>query len=214
MLVVEITKVTLARGSDTPRIVPGVDDSRTQPRLPQLTPSELSPVQRALYDEIVTGPRAGGPVALTDDEGGLLGPFGSMLRSPVVGGALQALGAAIRYESALSPRIRETAILVVARHWDSEFEWLAHTAAGRAAGLNDVEIDALARGTLAPDDPAEATALATVRALVEHSDLDDDTYARACEQLGERGVFELAALVGYYATLALTMRVFRVPATG
>jgi 4-carboxymuconolactone decarboxylase len=32
-------------------------------------------------------------------------------------------------------------------------------------------------------------------------------------QLGEDGVFELTTLVGYYATLALQLRVFRVGVT-
>jgi 4-carboxymuconolactone decarboxylase len=48
-----------------------------------------------------------------------------------------------------------------------------------------------------------------VEALVLHGDLGDEEYARAVDELGERGVFELTALVGYYATLALQLRVFR-----
>jgi 4-carboxymuconolactone decarboxylase len=209
--------VTLDRGSDTPAIVPGVDPDPTcpQPRLPRLLPGGLSRAQRQLYDEILGGPRAGGPVALTDDEGGLLGPFNAMLLDPPVGTALQALGAAIRYRSALPARAREIAILVVAAHWGSEFELQAHDGAGRAAGLSEQEIATLRQGSPLPlEDPREATVLATVRALVQHDDLDDAAYARACTTLGEQGVFELVALVGYYATLALALRVFRVPASG
>ena len=41
-------------------------------------------------------------------------------------------------------------------------------------------------------------------------DLDDGAYAEAVEQLGAAGLFELLTLVGYYATLALQLRVFRV----
>jgi 4-carboxymuconolactone decarboxylase len=209
--------VTLDRGSDTPRIVPAVpaDPTCPQPRLPRLLPSELNPAQRQLYDEIADGPRAGGPFALTDEEGALLGPFNAMLRSPAVGTALQALGASVRYRSELTPRIREIAILVVAAHWDCAFERHAHTAVGRAVGVTDAELQALRDGApLDLADPVEAAALATVRALVERGDLDDAAYARAHTTLGEQGVFELTALVGYYATLALQLRVFRVPAPG
>jgi 4-carboxymuconolactone decarboxylase len=46
--------------------------------------------------------------------------------------------------------------------------------------------------------------------LVRAGDLDDAQYAGAVAQLGEAGVFELTTLVGYYATLALQLRVFRV----
>ena len=43
-------------------------------------------------------------------------------------------------------------------------------------------------------------------------DLDDAEYAEAVGHLGPSGLFELLTLVGYYATLALQLRVFRVPA--
>ncbi|HSF27162.1 MAG TPA: carboxymuconolactone decarboxylase family protein [Actinomycetes bacterium] len=181
--------------------------------MPRLPPAQLTPAQRQLYDEIANGPRAAGPFALTDERDALLGPFGAMLLSPDVGAALQALGAAVRYRSALTPRIREMAVLVVAAHWRSDFERHAHSAVGRLVGLSEAELAALQdEAPLELADPAEAVALATVRALVDDGDLDDAGYGRACQALGERGVFELTTLVGYYATLALQLRVFRVPA--
>ena len=101
-------------------------------RLPNPTPDELSPEQRALYDEIAGGPRSAGPrlFELVDQAGRLNGPFGIMLHSPAVGSALQALGAAVRYRSVLPDRIRELAVLAVAAHWTSEFELYAHVHAG------------------------------------------------------------------------------------
>ena len=41
-------------------------------------------------------------------------------------------------------------------------------------------------------------------------DLSDDAWDAASTALGVDGVFELTALVGYYSTLALQLRVFRV----
>ena len=43
-------------------------------------------------------------------------------------------------------------------------------------------------------------------------DLDDAEYREAVDHVGTAGLFELLTLVGYYATLALQLRVFRVPA--
>jgi len=43
-------------------------------------------------------------------------------------------------------------------------------------------------------------------------DLDDAEYQEAVGQIGTAGLFELLTLVGYYAALALQLRVFRVPA--
>jgi 4-carboxymuconolactone decarboxylase len=48
-------------------------------------------------------------------------------------------------------------------------------------------------------------------ALAARGDLDDAEYREAAAELGADGLFELLTLVGYYATLALQLRVFRVP---
>ena len=52
----------------------------------------------------------------------------------------------------------------------------------------------------------------SVAALVARGDLDDTEYREAVVQVGPAGLFELLTLVGYYTTLALQLRVFRVPA--
>ncbi|AXB48333.1 carboxymuconolactone decarboxylase family protein [Amycolatopsis albispora] len=181
-------------------------------RLPHLEPGELDDRQRELYDAITGGPRAGGPVPLTDDYGRLAGPFNAMLVAPAVGTALQRLGAAIRYETSLSARVRELAILAVAAHWDSGFERYAHEPVALAAGVTAEQLAAVRSGEL-PDglDHTELAALRFVRALLDDGDADDSTYAAAVTAVGERTVVELTTLVGYYATLALQLRVFRVP---
>jgi len=48
----------------------------------------------------------------------------------------------------------------------------------------------------------------TVVALTEDRSLTDEQYGEAVNALGERALFELTTLVGYYATLALQLRVF------
>ncbi|MFE6823391.1 carboxymuconolactone decarboxylase family protein [Streptomyces sp. NPDC057690] len=185
-------------------------------RLRPLAPAELDPAQRALYAEITGGPRAAGPrhFALTDDEGCLRGPFNAMLLSPGVGRALQELGAAVRYRSGLGPRLRETAILMVAQARDSAFERHAHEAVGAAAGLTDDELVALREGRdPGLSDPVERAAWTFTRALLDGSGaLQERAYDTARAALGERTLFELSTLVGYYSTLALQLRLFDVPA--
>jgi 4-carboxymuconolactone decarboxylase len=58
----------------------------------------------------------------------------------------------------------------------------------------------------------ESVVARTAAALLERGDLDDAEYREAVGQVGTEGLFELLTLVGYYATLALQLRVFRVPA--
>jgi 4-carboxymuconolactone decarboxylase len=181
------------------------------PRRRREVPAELTDEQRELYNQIVGGPRASGVqhFALTDDEGRLAGPFDALLLSPPLGTALQELGAAVRYRSELTARVREMAILLVAAHWNCAFEQAAHESIGRSSGLTDGEIAALRSGVPELVDPHEVAAVSVVRALLDQGDVDDDEYARAVAALGERTIFELTTLVGYYATLALQLRVFR-----
>src|SRR5262245_36540217 len=94
-------------------------------RLRKLAPATLDDAQRSVYEAIAGGRRAQGPqrFRLVDADGGLEGPFNAFLLQPRLGHALQALGAAVRYETSLSDRARELAILVVAVEHDSAFEW-------------------------------------------------------------------------------------------
>jgi 4-carboxymuconolactone decarboxylase len=183
-------------------------------RIPKLEPSALDDDQRSLYDAIAGGRRAQGPqlFRLTDHEGRLEGPFNAFLLQPRLGSALQALGSSVRYDTGLDDRCREIAILVVAAHWRSDFEWYAHEAVGRSAGLGDAELAAVRDGRHAALAGREAVVARTVAALVTRGDLDDGEYREAVGQVGPAGLFELLTLVGYYATVALQLRVFRVPA--
>jgi 4-carboxymuconolactone decarboxylase len=183
-------------------------------RLPKFEPPALDAEQRSLYDAIAGGRRAQGPqlFRLADADGRLEGPFNAFLLQPRLGSALQALGAAVRYDTGLDDRCREIAILIVAAHWRSDFEWHAHEAVGRAAGLGDAELAALREGRHAELAGRESVVARTAAALVTRGDLDDAEYGEAVGHLGPAGLFELLTLVGYYATLALQLRVFRVPA--
>jgi 4-carboxymuconolactone decarboxylase len=186
-------------------------------RLPVLSSDEMTSEQVVLYREILGGPRGQGPraVLLASGAGGLAGPFNAMLYAPSVGHALQELGTAIRFRTELAPRVREMAILVVAQAWDSAYVRESHELLGRDAGLTDAEIEALRAGA----DPGfadkqEQVAYSVVRALTgpgpKSADLDDQEYDTAVAVLGERALVELSTLVGYYATLALQLRIFRV----
>ena len=166
-------------------------------RLAVLSSDEMTPEQVGLYREILNGPRGQGPraVLLDTGAGGLAGPFNAMLYAPEVGRALQELGAAIRFRTKLTPRVREMAILVVAQAWDSAYERASHEPIGREAGLTEPEIEALRSGA----DPGfrddhELVAYQVVRSLVGPADLDDQQYDVAVRTLGEQALVELSTL--------------------
>jgi 4-carboxymuconolactone decarboxylase len=177
-------------------------------RLRPLRPDELDAEQRAVYEALADPP---GRVRL-DADGRLQGPFDAMLRAPRSGAALQSVGAALRYRSALPERVRELATLLVAAHHRSAFEWYAHAPLAAAAGLPDALVEAIRTGgSVEPDDPAERAAAVAVAQLLTSGDVDDDAWGAAVDTLGEAGAVELTTLVGYYSLLALQMRVLRIP---
>lgn len=183
-------------------------------RLAKLSPADLDDAQRAVYDAVAGGPRAHGPqlFPLVDEQGCLEGPFNAMLLRPDLGLALQQVGSAIRYATSLSDRAREIAILVVAARRESDFEWFAHEAVGRHVGLTDDDLAAIRTQTYeAFTEAVERVVAGATHQLLDTGDLDDDAYAAALEVLGVEQIFELLTLVGYYDTLALQLRVFRVP---
>jgi 4-carboxymuconolactone decarboxylase len=164
--------------------------------LPLLAPDALSGSQRALYDTIAGGPRAGGPVPLVDAAGHLTGPFNALLYAPSLGEAVQALGTRLRFGSSLSDRERELATLLVAARIPSPYELSAHRTLALATGLDRSTVDTVSRGEL-PDleDPRERALLRLCATLI-------DNPAEATSDLGEQLLVELTILVGYYQLLA------------
>lgn len=173
-------------------------------RLPPVPEQRLTPQQRKALDEISAGPR-----------GGAVGPFVPLLRSPVLMSRLQAVGEHLRFTSTLDRSLFELTILLVARHWDQQFEWSFHHPLALAAGLPAEVADAVAvdeRPTDLADGPAAVWDL--VHELHDEHAVSDDTWARAVAVVGEDGVVELVGTVGYYTTLAMVMNAARTPAPG
>src|SRR5712664_4057565 len=114
-------------------------------RLQRLTRPELDDAQREFFDALATR-TASAPGKIyhgVGPDGGLDGPSNARLRSPIIGGADQDYGEAVRKCSVLSDRMRELAILVVAYFVDCAYELFAHERIGRAVGLSDRQLAAL-----------------------------------------------------------------------
>jgi len=164
-------------------------------RIPLISADNLTPEQRVVYDRIVTGPRKM-----------IVGPLRAALHNPELAEHWQQLGALLRYRTSLPQRVKEIAILVTARRWNSELEWQVHEAAARTADVPAGTIAAIreARADV-PDDPADAAVYEFVRELQETGRVSHQAYQRAHERFGTVGIVELTALVGYYTMVAMTL---------
>lgn len=186
-------------------------------RVEPYDPADLTPDQRALYDELRTGPRANArnPRGPVDDQGRLTGPFNAMLHSPSVGGPLQRLGAALRYESQLDDVVRELVILLVAGHHDAAYERAAHQRIARELGVDEATLAAIDQGELPSlgdlpggTDPTAEPALDLARRILTRRLPDDAEFATLREALGDAGIVEVSTLVGYYATIASQLTLY------
>jgi 4-carboxymuconolactone decarboxylase len=162
---------------------------------------QMTPAQRTMIQNVLSGPR-----------GNLGGPFNVLLRSPEMGDQLQKFGASMRFLESMPAKLREMAIILTARHWTSQFEWRVHAAAARQAGLSDAIVEAIRDGRRpSAMTPEEAVVYDFATELLTTKQVSDAVFAAAREVLGERGVVDLVALMGYYQTVAMLLNVDRYP---
>ena len=173
-----------------------------QDRMPPIPHAAQTPRQQAVSAELVSGPR-----------GRLAGPFTPLLRSPGLMARVQKVGEHLRFESALPERVKELAILVVARRWSQPYEWSFHLPLALKAGVARATAEAIAAGRRPesmPDD--EAVAYDFLDELDATRAVGDAVYGRTLAAFGEEGVIDLVGFGGYYALLAMVMNVARTPA--
>jgi 4-carboxymuconolactone decarboxylase len=167
--------------------------------------SSLTEDQRSLYETIRQSRRASDPrpFPITDADGELVGPFKQLLLSPLIGAALERLGAELRSPSALAPRGREIAILLIAAHEKSDYEWRIHAHRAQLLGVGQEVLDQLAvADTTALTDELESAIGDLTLHLLRGGRIDAPLLAQFEGELGRVAVFELVVLVGYYRLLA------------
>ncbi|MDB5796380.1 MAG: carboxymuconolactone decarboxylase [Paucimonas sp.] len=170
-------------------------------RMPMLPEDGMDEAQRNAAQALIAGPR-----------GAVFGPFIPLLRSPDLMDRMQKVGEYLRFGSVLEPATAEFAILVVSRQWAQQFEWCMHYPLALQAGASQAVLDQLGQGARPQDmSPMQALVYDFCEELLRNRGIADVTYARALELLGERGVLELTALVGYFTSISMVMNVARTP---
>ena len=122
------------------------------------------------------------------------------------------LGEAILTRQELDPKLRELAILRVARLTPAEYEWVQHVAIARAVGVTDQQIDALERGEPEADafSDDEKLVLRFTEQVVREAKPDEATFAAASERFSPRELVELTIAIGYYMAIARVMELAQV----
>jgi 4-carboxymuconolactone decarboxylase len=170
-------------------------------RFKPLTWEALTPEQKMLVNDLLAGSRTS-----------LDGPFNAYLRSPDMGNIAQKLGEYVRFRTSLPRKLNEMAIILTARYWSSQYEWLAHKPLALAAGLPSPVVDDIQAGRRpAQMGPDEAVVYDFCADMRDRRRVSDATYAAAVKLLGEQGVMDLVAAMGYYDLVSMTLNVDRYP---
>src|SRR4029434_2671287 len=158
-------------------------------RVPYVTRDELDAEGQEIYDRIRRDRNA--------PEVGL--QFCALLHSPKATGYLTSLGAQLRFQSAMPENLKELAIILVAREWNSAIEWTGHAVLAARAGVSAESIAEIRTGEAPACITRQEQVIARlVHQLLRHKEVPDELFAAADRLLGTQGVVDLALTCSYY----------------
>jgi 4-carboxymuconolactone decarboxylase len=120
-----------------------------------------------------------------------------MMRSPVLGQRLLDLFHYVRWDTSVPVRLNEFAVLIIARQWRSQGQWLVHASIATKAGLSP-QIIAELKAKKRPSNMAEDEAVVYdfVTELTTTHKVSDETYARAKKLFNDQQIVDLTAMAG------------------
>ena len=103
-------------------------------------------------------------------------------------------------DNALGAQLSEVAILRTGHNLGSSYEWNQHVHRARACGMSDTRIGSI-RGPFSGMDTDDAIIAAAVDELFNEKRLAPLTQKALIALVGEKGLFDVIATVGFYSTL-------------
>ena len=174
--------------------LPGYTRAQTKERFPELKPEQLTPEQKKWADDVARPPRGANfrqP------------PYRIYMRSPELAEKITGMSDYLRWNTQFPARLTEFAILLSARHWNSNWIWRGHYRLAVKGGLNPKVGADLAAGKRPEGMQDDEAALYDLAMQIYGSKaVSDAVYETALAKFGERGIVELLGLMGYYDMVA------------
>lgn len=169
-------------------------------RIKEIPEDKLTPEQAQVFKDLVAG------------RGRLLTPYKIWIHSPKLAAALETIGTFLNKKGSLSEREVELTICIIANHWKGEYVWAAHVKRCLELGFPQSVFDAVKAGQ-APklDNERERAIYDLARIAMEPGGGSDEVFERADKLLGRAGIAEVIALLGYYTSVSMGMKMHRVP---
>lgn len=169
-------------------------------RIKDIPESELTSEQKQVLDALVAG------------RGKLLAPYKIWIHAPKLAAALETIGTYLNKKGSLSTREVELIICIIANHWKGEFVWAAHVKVCLSLGFTQSVFDAIRAGqTPQLYNERERTIYDLAQIAMAPGGGPDEVFSRAEKILGRNGIAEVLGLLGYYTSVAMGMKLHRVP---
>ena len=170
-------------------------------RLPLPKREELDEAGKRVYDATMSGAR--------QTLAGLQGPTGIRMYSGKLSEAMSAVNNYVRRETGLDPKLTEVAILTTARQMESQFEWTQHEIEARRIGVSPTAIDIIKfNKPVVGIGEKETIIIEFGREMMGKKKVSSATFARALQAFGRKGLVDLTALMGHYASTSLLLTAF------
>ncbi|MEK9721856.1 MAG: carboxymuconolactone decarboxylase family protein [Rhodospirillaceae bacterium] len=207
-MTLNVFHVPAPEGAETPAFGPGRDLSKRKApmrsgpartaRIDPLAREDMDEEQGAAFDEVAA-------------KGGRLGgPNGLYIRVPVLFRLHQAVGNYLR-QGHLTPRLRQLAAIVAARHWNGAYAWGAQARDALKAGVSPEIVDAInQRRTPVFDDEDDRVAYEAAVEIADTGTLSDASFEAATQQLGFNVLLDIVAMTSFYAAVSQCVSVFEV----
>lgn len=170
----------------------------SSPRLKPLAVSEMTPEQRGIVQPQIK-------------DGKLPNLYATLIHHPGLYGPRLEFGSYVQRDSSLPPATRELLILRTAWLIRSDYEWVHHVAAAKAAGLSDDDIRRVAKGAQATGwNEEQAAVLQAADELRREAFIRDDTWKSLSKYYDAKQRVEIIYTVGGYTMTGLVINSFGV----
>ena len=129
--------------------------------------------------------------------------FRALLHRPKATGCLTSLGAELRFDNSLPGCIKELAILLVAREWNSDIEWTGHSKLALEEGVTRESIEAIRSLDKTDLTRDEKLIWDFVDQMLHGKKIDDELFTKLQSEYGVDGVVDLTLTVCYYTAVSL-----------
>src|SRR5271168_2227268 len=102
-------------------------------------------------------------------------------------------------------RVRVLAAMTVARELEAVYVWGAQTGGARRLGVPEATITAIRENHSRGIPPEDAEIVDFTRQLLRRHRVNDSSFKKMQERLGNDGLIQLTGAIGYYSMLAMTV---------